>query len=289
MPELPEVEVVKKSLEKTFLNLVIKNIEIHDKNLRFPIKVKKMKKMIKAKIISIRRRSKYILINLNNNYTILIHLGMTGKLLIVNSKNRKFKTSFYYELDEKNLKHNHVTFQFSNKYRLIYNDIRKFGFMKIIKTNNIKNISHINSLGPEPLSKNFSLNYFLKNIHNKKKSIKNLLMDQSFVSGLGNIYVNEVLFLSKINPTKKVSSIKEKNILSIISNVKKILNKAIKVGGSSVKNFSNTEGKIGNFQQYFNVYGMAQKKCPDTSCFGIVKKIKQASRSTFFCNICQKL
>ena len=289
MPELPEVEVVKKSLKKTVLNLVIKNIEIHNKALRFPIEVKKMKKMIKAKIISIKRRSKYILINLNNDFTILIHLGMTGKIFIVNSKNQKFKTSFYYNLDEKNLKHNHITIEFNKKYKLIYNDIRKFGFIKIIKTNKINDISHFKVLGPEPLSKNFNLFYFYKNIQNKKKSIKDLLMDQSFVSGLGNIYVNEILFMSKINPTKTASSIGKRKIVIIIKNIKKILGKAIKVGGSSIKNFSNIEGKTGNFQQFFNVYGKSQKKCLDKSCLGIIKKIKQANRSTFFCSICQKL
>jgi len=289
MPELPEVEVVKKSLKKIILNLVIKNVEIHNKFLRFPIEVQKIKKMAEAKITSIKRRSKYLLINLNNNFTILIHLGMTGRIIITNSKNQRFKTSFYYNLNENYNKHNHVTITFNKKYKLIYNDIRKFGFIKIIKTNKLKINSHLKELGPEPLSKNFNFSYFNKKILNKKKSVKDLLMDQNFVSGLGNIYVNEILFLSKIKPVKKVLNLKRNNIVSIIKNTKKILKKSIKKGGSSIKDFNNIEGKSGNFQQFFNVYGRNQKKCSDINCKGIIKKIKQANRSTFFCNICQKL
>ncbi len=288
MPELPEVEVVKKSLKKRVLNLVIQSVEIRNKFLRFPIEVKKLKNMAKAKILSIKRRSKYILINLNNNYTILIHLGMTGKIIIINDKKQKFKTSFYYNLDEKDYKHDHLIIRMNKKVSLIYNDIRKFGFIKILKTKKLKTNSHFKNLGPEPLSKHFNFSYFVNKAKNKKKSIKDLLMDQSFVSGLGNIYVNEVLFLSKINPRKKIINLKKNNITYIIKNTKNILKKAIKKGGSSIKDFSNLDGKSGNFQQFFNVYGMSQKRCSNIYCKGIIKKIKQSNRSTFFCTICQK-
>ena len=287
MPELPEVEVVKRSLNKVITNLTIRNVIIHNKSLRYEIDTKKFKKIIGSKIILIKRKSKYILINLNNNYTILVHLGMTGKITIVNSLNQKIKTSFYYN----NLsyqKHDHLELKLSNKIKIIYNDVRKFGFIKIIKTNDINYISHFINLGPEPLSKKFNFNYFQSRIKGKKISVKDLLMDQKFVSGLGNIYVNEAIFYSKINPQKKVQLLTKKNIQILIKNIKRILIKSINKGGSSIKNFNDTEGKRGNFQQFFGVYGKSTKKCIRKKCKGIIKKIRISNRSTFFCEICQK-
>ena len=134
MPELPEVEVVKKSLKKTICNLTIKNIEIRNKYLRYRIDVKLMKKMIKSKILSITRRSKYILINLSNNFTIMFHLGMTGKIIIVDAKKNKHKTSFYYNIVDNKPSHDHLIFKFNKNFVLIYNDVRKFGFIKILQT-----------------------------------------------------------------------------------------------------------------------------------------------------------
>ena len=288
MPELPEVEVVKKSIEKIILNLTIKNIIIYNKNLRYKIEAKKLKNLINTKVLLVKRRSKYILINLNNKRTILIHLGMSGKIIIVNSKQKKIRSSFYYDLTNNLEKHNHVIFEFQNNFKLIYNDVRRFGFLKVINTNNIYENSHLKTLGPEPLSNDFNLKYFKINIKNKKQSIKDCLMDQKFVSGLGNIYVNEVLFQSKINPLKKSKNLTNKQILNILKNTKLILKKAVDKGGSSIKDFNDTEGNIGKFQDFFRVYGRDNKACSKMKCNGVVKKIKISNRSTFYCNICQK-
>ena len=288
MPELPEVEVVKKSLEKTIYDLTIKNIEIRNKFLRYKIDEKLMKKMINSKVISVSRRSKYIFINLSNNYTIMIHLGMTGKIIILDADNYKHKTSFYYKLADNNPIHDHLKFKFNKKIFLIYNDVRKFGFIKIFKTKELPLSSHLKKLGPEPFSNQFNIDYFKKNIKKRKIFIKDLLMNQKFLAGLGNIYVNEALYLSKVNPKTRANSISTKRIQSLVINIKKVLKKAIYEGGSSIKNFNDTRGKKGNFQQFFNVYGRHGKSCTRSNCKGSIERIRISNRSTFFCKICQK-
>ena len=286
MPELPEVEVVKKSLEKKLKNLTIKRVDINNNKLRYKIDNIQFKKIKNQKITSIQRRSKYLLINLNKGLTILSHLGMTGKFFIINN-NKKHKTSFYYSFKKNNTKHDHIIFFFHNKIKLIYNDVRKFGFIKIYPSKDVLNCAHLASLGPEPLSNNFNLNYFEKYILNKKIKIKDLLMNQKFVAGLGNIYCNEVLFLSKVYPDKSINKIKKEEIKKIIKFTKKTLKKAISHGGSSIKNFSDTEGQGGNFQQKFNVYGREKANCNRKRCSGTIKKVYTSNRSSFFCPECQ--
>ena len=288
MPELPEVEVVKKSLKKTIYDLTIKNIEIPNKFLRYKIDEKLMKKMIKSKVSSVLRRSKYILINLNNHYTILVHLGMTGKITITGPNKNKYKTSFYYELSNNKIIHDHLIIKFSKNIFLTYNDVRKFGFVKILKTKNLQSSSHLYMLGPEPLSQEFNFSYFKKNAKKRKVYLKDLLMNQRFIAGLGNIYVNEALFLSKISPKVRSNKIPLKKIYLLVSNIKKILKKAIREGGSSIKNFNNTKGRSGNFQQFFNVYGKQGSNCSRSNCIGTIQRIWISKRSTFFCDICQK-
>ena len=288
MPELPEVDVVKKSLRKTIYDLTIKNIEIPNKFLRYKIDEKLMKKMIKSKVSSVLRRSKYILINLNNHYSILVHLGMTGKIIITGPNKNKYKTSFYYDLSNNKTIHDHLIIKFSKNILLTYNDIRKFGFIKIFKSKNLQSCSHLNMLGPEPLSKEFNFGYFKKNAKKRNVYLKDLLMNQRFIAGLGNIYVNEALFLSKISPKVKSNKIPLKKIYLLVSNIKKILKKAIREGGSSIKNFNNTKGMSGNFQQFFNVYGKQGSNCSRSNCIGKIQRIWISKRSTFFCDKCQK-
>jgi formamidopyrimidine-DNA glycosylase len=287
MPELPEVEVVKRSLEMNISNLIIKKVTINNNKLRYKINKKKFKKIINKKIISIERRSKYLLIKVSKKIVIIVHLGMTGKFFIVDKEKRK-KTSFYYKLSKKDEKHNHIIFYLSNNIKLIYNDVRRFGFIKIAKSTGIHKNEHLRFLGPEPLSKNFNYNYFKKNIIKKNKNLKNLLMDQKFVSGLGNIYVNEILHLCKLKPTKKTSNLSIDNIVSIVRFTKEVLAISIKKGGSSIKNFNDVRGNAGVFQQSFRVYGREGKKCRKNLCKGLIKKTIISNRSTFFCQNCQK-
>tara|TARA_Y100000996_G_scaffold415057_1_gene407997 strand:+ start:1270 stop:2133 length:864 start_codon:yes stop_codon:yes gene_type:complete len=287
MPELPEVEVVKKSLKK-IVCLRIKSIEINSVKLRYKLDKTSFLGLINKKILSVKRVSKFILINFSNKKTLIIHLGMTGKFYIMSKNGENLKPlSFYYGIN-KNNNHDHIIIILEKKLRLIYNDVRRFGFFKVVWTKDIKKNKHLSKLGPEPLSEKFNFNYFKKKIINKKKKIKDLLMDQRFVSGLGNIYVNEILFLSKIKPFKISNKIKDKNIVDIVSNTKKILKKSIKLGGSSIKDFTYNFGTRGNFQQKFKVYGRNGLKCLNINCTGFIKKRIFSNRSSYYCDYCQK-
>ena len=213
MPELPEVEVVKRSLKSTINNLIIKGIKINDGNLRYKVKKHKISQIIGSKITDIKRRSKYLLFYFDTKIVMIVHLGMTGKFFVVENNGVKRKTSFYYEISKKDEKHNRLIFLLNKKIKLIYNDVRKFGFIKFFeKVKNININSHLKILGPEALSNSFDFNYFYKKIIGKNRTIKDFLMDQKIVAGLGNIYVNELLYFSKIKPIKKVKLLDDTDI-----------------------------------------------------------------------------
>tara|TARA_E500000178_G_scaffold339188_1_gene380316 strand:- start:32 stop:901 length:870 start_codon:yes stop_codon:yes gene_type:complete len=289
MPELPEVEVVKKSLVNKTLNSIVIAVKINDGRLRYKIDKIKIRKIIGLKLNRIVRRSKYLLFFFNKDIVMLVHLGMTGKFFYINEKNLKYKTSFYYNInEEKDKKHDRIIFSLSKKKKLIYNDIRKFGFIKILNTIELEENSHLKNLGPEPLKDKFNFSYFKNYLIGRNRSIKDVLMDQKFVSGLGNIYVNEILFFCGIKPTKKVQLLSDLEIKKIIKFTKKILTKAIAFGGSSIKDFSSSGGKKGSFQQHFKVYGRKGKICLNKNCNDNIIKIILANRASFYCNKCQK-
>ena len=289
MPELPEVEVVKRSLTSKIQKLVVEKITVKDEKLRYRINKKKLKILLGLKIIKILRRSKFLLFVFEKNTVMLVHLGMTGKFFFLNKNAKKFKTSFYYNIDEsKDNKHNRLIFSLSKKQKLIYNDVRKFGFIKILDKRQLQYNLHLKNLGPEPLGNSFDFKYFKNYLINRNRTIKDILMDQKFVSGLGNIYVNEVLFLSKVKPTKKTYLIKNSEIYKIIKNTKKTLKKAISLGGSSLRDFSSSDGKKGEFQQYFYVYGRKGENCLNRNCNKKILKTIIGNRATFYCPKCQK-
>ncbi len=289
MPELPEVEVVKRSLTSKIQKLVVEKITVKDEKLRYRINKKKLKILLGLKIIKILRRSKFLLFVFEKNTVMLVHLGMTGKFFFLNRNAKKFKTSFYYNIDEsKDNKHNRLIFSLSKKQKLIYNDVRKFGFIKILDKRQLQDNLHLKNLGPEPLGNSFDFKYFKNYLINRNRTIKDILMDQKFVSGLGNIYVNEVLFLSKVKPTKKTYLIKNNEIHKIIKNTKKTLKKAISLGGSSLRDFSSSDGKKGEFQQYFYVYGKKGDNCLNRNCNKKIIKTIIGNRATFYCPKCQK-
>ncbi|MDC0952173.1 bifunctional DNA-formamidopyrimidine glycosylase/DNA-(apurinic or apyrimidinic site) lyase [Pelagibacteraceae bacterium] len=289
MPELPEVEVVKRSLIKNIQNLIIKGVKINDVKLRYSINKKKITKIIGLRLKKIKRKSKFLLFFFNKNIVMLIHLGMTGKLYFVNRKDKKYRTSFYYDVDQKKEnKHDRVIFYLEKNQKLIYNDVRKFGFIKFYNFESIHNSLHLKGLGPEPLEKNFTFKYLKKYVNGKKRSIKDILMDQKFVSGLGNIYVNEILFSSRIKPDRKADKIKVFEMKKIIFFTKKILKYSIKTGGSSIKDFTSINGKKGSFQQHFQVYGKKGDICSNINCNKKILKMTISGRATFYCLKCQK-
>ena len=289
MPELPEVEVVKRSLESKIQNKIIKKVKINDIKLRYKLNIKKISQLNNLKIEKIERRSKYLLFHFDKPIIMLVHLGMTGKFFFINENKRKFKTSFYYNLNEtKDQKYDRVIFFLKKRQKFIYNDLRKFGFIKLLSKNKIDKNPHLISLGPEPLSKYYNFNYFKNYIYQRKKSVKDLLMDQKFVSGLGNIYVNEILFSSKVKPTRKIKFLKDNEIKKIIKNTKKILSKSIKLGGASIKDFSSSNGKKGSFQQHFRAYAKEGEKCSNIDCREKIIRCIISNRSSFYCSSCQK-
>ena len=288
MPELPEVEVVKRSLQRNILNLIIKKVKINDANLRYKVDKIGLSKLEGKKITKIIRRSKFLIFEIGKIYRMLVHLGMTGKFFFTDNKDNKFKTSFYYILNyDKDQKHDRVIF-ILNKKKLIYNDVRKFGFIKIYGSNLITKSKHLKHLGPEPLEKNWNFSYLKKYVIGRKRSIKNILMDQKCVSGLGNIYVNEILFLSRIKPARKATKLKNFEIKKIIKFSKKILKNSIKLGGSTIKDFSSENGKKGVFQQHFKVYGRENQDCSNVDCNLRIIRTVISNRATFSCNKCQK-
>jgi len=287
MPELPEVEIVKQSLAKKIQKKKIKKVIIKNRNLRFKIPLK-FEALLEKKIIKrVTRFSKYLILNFSNGSFCLIHLGMSGTIHLIEKNNlNKFTNTSFYNSSSIPKKHNHVEIQFED-FKVIYNDPRRFGFFKFI--NNKKElISRFSHLGPEPFFKNFNSTYLLKYFLNKKKDIKSFLLDQKFVSGIGNIYASEILFFCKISPTKHAMKLSKKDCKNIVIFSKKVLNRAIKKGGSSIRDFKDTSGKSGNFQKEFKVYQRENLNCPRNKCTGKIQKILTSNRSTFFCNTCQK-
>ena len=286
MPELPEVEIVRQSLVKKIKQKQVKKVIIRNKNLRFKIPTNFKKFLKNQRIVDIKRFSKYLILYLSNNTFCLLHLGMSGTIHLVNNdkKNNITNTSFY-NSPTLPKKHNHVEIVFDNL-KVVYNDPRRFGFFEIIDNFHLLK-KRFSKLGPEPFQTEFNLKYIIYSFKGKKKNIKNFLLDQKFVSGIGNIYANEILFLSKIKPDKKAYLLKVENCKKIILNSKKVLLDAIKKGGSSIRDFKNISGKKGNFQKAFKVYDRSGLPCKKNRCSGIILKKNISNRSTFFCNICQ--
>ena len=285
MPELPEIEIVKQSLDKNIKFEKIKKVVVRNRSLRFKIP-KNFEIVLKNKIINkISRKSKYLILHLEDIYCV-IHLGMSGTIHLINKKNFKKNTNTsFYSSPNLPLKHNHIEF-FLEKYQLIYNDPRRFGFFKIFEKKSLSDF--FNNVGPAPLNNKFNINYISNYFINKKKNIKSFLLDQKFVSGIGNIYASEILFCCKINPLKKAKSLTKLDIKKIRYFSKSILNQAIKKGGSSIRDFKNVEGRNGSYQNEFKVYQRENLNCLNKDCFGKIKKKVISKRSTFFCNRCQK-
>tara|TARA_B100001057_G_scaffold341376_1_gene342213 strand:+ start:5251 stop:6114 length:864 start_codon:yes stop_codon:yes gene_type:complete len=286
MPELPEVEIIRQSLDKKIRQKKVKKVIIRNKNLRVKIP-NTFKKFLENKIVSkVSRFSKYLIIYFTNNEFCLIHLGMSGTIHLIDFENKNdFTNLSFYSSFFLPKKHNHVEIIF-DEFKIIYNDPRRFGFFQIIKnsTDLEKRFTH---LGPEPFDNKFNLKYFLQFVQNKERTIKDLLIDQKFVSGIGNIYASEILFLSMINPQKKIKLLSAKECNKIITNSKKVLLNAINKGGSSIRDFKRTDGSKGGFQDSFKVYNREGENCKRVNCNGKVLKKVIINRSTFFCSLCQ--
>ena len=286
MPELPEVEVTRRTLLKFIENKVIKNIKINNPNLRFKIPANFKKNVTGQKIVKVLRRSKYILIYLKNDYVMIAHLGMSGKFIIKNNYSKDFLKTSYYS-NEFSSKHNHLEFFFSNNLKVIYNDPRRFGFFLLDKISKLDVNKFLSKLGPEPLGKDLKKDYLILKTKATQRTIKTLLMDQRFISGIGNIYANEILFLAKIRPNKISSKLSLVDIGRLHPSIGKVLKRALKLGGSSIKDFKSSVGEKGRFQNEFKVYDREDLKCLRTGCSGLIARVVSQGRASFFCNECQ--
>ncbi len=272
MPELPEVETVRLSLSNHFLKCKIIKIEIFTKKLRYYIP-SKLLEFVSKKIVDISRRGKYLILQFDFEKSILIHLGMTGIFKIRNSFDK--------------VKHDHLCFYFKDKV-LVYNDIRKFGFIKVYNQHELVNSKHLENLGVDPFNKDFNLKYLMNNLKTKKVNIKSFLMNQKNICGLGNIYCSEILFDCKISPNRNVMNLYNDEIKNLFNSIKIILKKAIKKGGTSLNDYVKPNGKIGYFKNDLKVYGREKKRCVKCNKQQLIKKIVQNGRSTFYCSSCQK-
>ena len=272
MPELPEVEVTKRALEPHIVDEIIKKIIIRNHRLRWPINYCLLKKLENKKVISLSRRGKYIFIN-SESGTAMIHLGMSGSLGVLDRNSAPEK-------------HDHFDIQLQNQKIIRFNDPRRFGcFEWAGKTpENHRLISH---LGLEPLEQEFTGSYLYQISRNRQTSIKSFIMNASIVVGVGNIYANESLFISGINPKRMAKNISKNGYIALSQSIKKILQNSIKQGGTSLRDFSFTyqEKKVGYFKQSLFVYDRENKKCKH--CDGTIKRIIQLGRSTFYCVQCQ--
>ncbi len=269
MPELPEVETTVKSLN-ILKNKKVISLDIHSKKLRYSVPHLELKKIINHKIIKLRRIAKYVIVDFEESISVIIHLGMSGRLKIV-KVNKSIK------------KHDHLVFNFNN-IKLIYNDPRRFGFIDIVASNKISNIRYIKKLGIDALDKNLSVEYLYYKFHKSQVLIKQLLLNQYIVAGIGNIYASEILYDAKISPFRKGRSLKKYQIGTIVKSTRKILKKAIQHGGSTINDYSSPDGTLGNFQNNFKVYGREGLKIKGY----VIKKEILYGRSTFFCPEIQK-
>lgn len=271
MPELPEVETVVAGLKTRILNKYITNARVNRHDLRNKVPESFSDSVRDKQITKITRRAKYILIHLDNKQIIIIHLGMSGRLTI---------TSHYQPV-----KHDHVVIMLNDGLTIVYNDPRRFGLVSLGIHNELEK-AYLNKLGPEPLSNEFNNNYLLQSLERRTQAIKPCIMNSQVVVGVGNIYACEALFLAKIFPSKLAKDLSNEEISKLVECIKHVLLNAIKAGGTTLKDYVDSNGKLGYFQNELNVYGRARLLC--NVCQREIKQIKQAGRSTFFCPNCQK-
>lgn len=274
MPELPEVETVRRALGKHLPGRRIERVLVRDHRLRWPVDEKKLRRLIVGReIISISRRAKYLLIHLSRQNTLIMHLGMSGKIL-------------FYADPAPFEKHDHVIFYFDNGSELRFRDTRRFGMVDAIPASEIKTYPRFVHLGFEPLARTTTAEKLFEKAKRLQKPIKNLIMDANFIVGVGNIYASEALFHAGIHPSVSSGKLSLKHWQKLFAEIQSVLKRAIKKGGTTLNDFVNSDGEIGYFQLSLTVYGREGEKC--SKCGSIIERFVQVGRSTFFCPQCQK-
>ena len=300
MPELPEVETVRRGLVPAMEGARFIKVEVHRGDLRWPLEKDFVARLEGKTVTGLGRRAKYLLADLNSGDVLLMHLGMSGSFYVFDEKAERAKDrtdgtpGHYYHERSQHVAHDHVIFHMSSGAVATFNDPRRFGFMKIVARSKLDDEPLLNRLGPEPLGNAFDAAMLAGACNGKKTSLKAALLDQRVVAGLGNIYVCEALYRARLSPKRMASTIASRTgapnerAERLVDGIKAVLNDAIKAGGSSLRDHRLTDGELGMFQHHFRVYDREGEKCPTPGCGGTIKRIVQNGRSTFFCPKCQK-
>ncbi len=289
MPELPEVETVRLGLLPVMEGHILTDVETRRGDLRVPFPKDFVARTKGRKVKTLRRRAKYLLADLDSGETLVIHLGMSGRMSVYSEGKQRRIGSYVYDKAPEGAgagKHDHVVFETDSPARIIFNDHRRFGLMTLVNTEHLGADKLFKDIGAEPLSAKFNIPYLARALEGKKTPIKSALLDQRLIAGLGNIYVCEALFRSHISPKRLAGSIRQDRLPALVTAIKKVLKDAIAAGGSTLRDHAQATGDPGNFQHHFLVYGREGKPCK-LGCKGTVKRIVQAGRSTFYCPKCQ--
>ena len=283
MPELPEVETVMRGLTPAMAGHVIARADVNRPDLRWPFPDRMAERLTGKQVQSLRRRSKYILADLSSGETLLIHLGMSGRMLISGDPLGQFVHD--HPAPEK---HDHVVFHMENGARITFNDPRRFGAMDLMDTATADQHKLLSVIGPEPLGNAFDEAYLVAALKGKNTPIKAALLDQRIVAGLGNIYVCEALYRAGISPKRKAGAISKARVAALVPIIRQVLQDAIEAGGSTLRDFKQADGELGYFQHSFDVYGREDDPCRRDGCGGNIKRVVQSGRSSFYCATCQK-
>jgi len=288
LPELPEVETVRRGLAPAMEGARIAKVEVRDRRLRWPLAKDFDKRLTGQTVEGLGRRAKYLLADLSSGEVLIMHLGMSGSFRV----GKDAAPRVYYHERGKSTAHDHVVFYMSNGATVTFNDPRRFGSMKLVPRAKLESEPLLRALGPEPLGNDFDAAMLAKACAGKKTSLKAALSDQRVVAGLGNIYVCEALYRARLSPKRQASTIADRNGMpnaraaALVEAIKAVLQDAIAAGGSSLRDHRRTDGALGDFQHNFQVYDREGAPCPN--CKGKIKRIVQNGRSTFYCPSCQK-
>ncbi len=291
MPELPEVETVRMGLEPVLDGHTFTKVVTRREDLRRPFPPDFAKRLTGRKVKRLWRRAKYLLADLDDGETLVVHLGMSGRMAVYAEGRGRELGIYAHEAAHPEAghgKHDHVIFKTNAPAKIVFSDHRRFGLMTLLETDKLNDDPLFDGLGPEPLSKDFDAAYLKGALKGKRTPIKSALLDQRVVAGLGNIYVCEALFLAHISPKRLASKVQNDKIAPLVDDIKVTLKEAIKAGGSSLRDHARPDGSLGEFQHRFRVYDREGKPCPGQGCKGKIKRIVQAGRSTFYCPSCQK-
>lgn len=283
MPELPEVETVRRGLEPAMSGAVIAQAQVNRPDLRWPFPDRMADRLTGQTVIALRRRSKYILADLSGGETLIIHLGMSGRMLISG-----VPLGVFHHEHPAPAKHDHVILDMAGGARVTFNDARRFGAMDLTLTERVEDHWLIRDIGPEPLGNGFDGAYMVERFRGRATPVKSALLDQRLVAGLGNIYVCEVLFRAGIHPARKTGRIAATRVAGLVPIIRDVLREAIVAGGSSLRDYRQADGELGYFQHGFRVYDREAQPCQTDGCVGTIARIVQSGRSSFFCPKCQR-